>query len=282
MNNEALRAWVGRQEIREDLATAAPLNGMAATLDHQAAQVYALGDIVPPLWHWAYFLPTPRQSQLGTDGHPVKGGFLPPISLPRRMWAGSQIEFLRPVHVGEKISRRSTISDVSFKEGRTGSLAFVKLRHETSNEGGIAIVENQDIVYRNPPKPGEGPATPTIARTDAHWSRKVQPTAPLLFRYSALTFNGHRIHYDRPYAEREEGYSGLVVHGPLIATLLLDLLRSELPAARVVAYDFRAVRPLLDTTTFEVCGRTSVDGAVNLWAMDSEGILATSATARLA
>ena len=255
---------------------------MAATLDHQAAQDYALGDSVPPLWHWTYFLPTPRQSQLGTDGHPVKGGFLPPITLPRRMWAGSQIEFLRPLHVGEEISRRSTISDVSFKEGRTGSLAFVKLRHETSNEGGIAIVENQDIVYRNPPKPGEGPATPTIARIDAQWSRKVQPTAPLLFRYSALTFNGHRIHYDRPYAEREEGYSGLVVHGPLIATLLLDLLRSELPDARVVAYDFRAVRPLLDTTTFEVCGRTSEDGTVSLWAMDSEGFLATSATARLA
>ena len=282
MNNEALRAWIGRQEIREDLATAAPLNGMAATLDHQAAQDFALGDIVPPLWHWTYFLPTPRQSQLGTDGHPVKGGLLPPITLPRRMWAGSQIEFLRPLYVGEKIARRSTISDVSYKEGRTGSLAFVKLRHETSNAGGVAIVENQDIVYRNPPKPGEGPATPTIARTDAQWRRKVQPTAPLLFRYSALTFNGHRIHYDRPYAEREEGYSGLVVHGPLIATLLLDLLRSELPDARVVAYDFRAVRPLLDTTTFEVCGRTSEDGTVSLWAMDSEGFLSTSATARLA
>lgn len=136
---------------------------------------------VPPLWHWTYFLPAPRQSQLGTDGHPVKDGFLPPITLPRRMWAGSQIEFLRPLHVGEAISRRSTISDVSFKEGRTGLLAFVKLGHETSNEGGIAIVGNQDIVFLNPTKPGEGPATPTIARTDAQWSRKVQPTAPLLF-----------------------------------------------------------------------------------------------------
>ena len=157
----------------------------------------------------------------------------------------------------------------------------MKVRHETSNDHGLAVVEQQDIVYRNHPKPAEPAASPTPAPDGAQWTRKIQPTTPLLFRYSALTFNGHRIHYDRPYAEREEGYSGLVVHGPLIATLLLDLLRRELPNARVAEYDFRAVRPLLDTSDFAVCGKVQKDGTVTLWAQDSEGWLATSATARL-
>ncbi len=282
MDIEELRAWIGRQERREDVATAAPLTGLGATLDHDPVHEYGPGDSVPPRWHWTYFLPMPRLSSLDADGHPAKGGFLPPIPLPRRMWAGSRIEFLRPLRVGEKISRLSTISDVSSKEGRTGSLAFVKRRHETSNERGVAIVEEQDIVYRSPLAPGALGPTPTIAPADAQWGRKIKPSAPLLFRYSTLTFNCHRIHYDRPYAEHEEGYGGLVVHGPLIATLLLDLLRSELPDARVVGYDFRAVRPLLDTSAFEVCGRLSGDGTVSLGAKDADGWVATSATARLA
>ena len=280
MEMEEFHSWIGRRENRDDRATAAPLTGMAATLDHDSA-AYDHGDVVPPLWHWTYFLPAPRQSQLGPDGHPLKGGFLPPIPLPRRMWAGSRVEFLRPLCVGDRISRESTIADISFKEGRTGPLAFVKVRHETSNDHGLAVVEQQDIVYRNQPKPAEPAASPTPAPDGAQWTRKIQPTTPLLFRYSALTFNGHRIHYDRPYAEREEGYSGLVVHGPLIATLLLDLLRRELPNARVAEYDFRAVRPLLDTSDFAVCGKVQKDGTVTLWAQDSEGWLATSATARL-
>ena len=281
MNSEQLRGWIGPEEFREGRATAAPLKVMAATLDHSTSRDFACGDTVPSLWHRTHLLRRPRQSQLGKDDRPVNVDLQPRVTLPPRIWAGGLIKCSRLLHVGQKISRRSAISDVSFKEGRTRSSAFVKLHHVTSNDGGIAIVDNQDNVYRNPPKPAPRPATPLISRTDAQWSRTVKPKVPLLFRYSALTFNGHRIPYDRPCAEGQESY-GVVVHGPFIATLLLNLLRSKIPDACLVAHDFHAVHPLLDTTTFEVCRRTPEPGTMSLWAVDAKGFLATGATARIA
>ncbi len=280
MNTDILQNWIGKHELRTAVASAATLDGLAATLDHSTT-AHAAGEEVPPLWHWTYFLPTPRQSELGTDGHPLKGGFLPPIELPRRMWAGSQLEFLRPLKVGSAIQRDSSIADVSAKTGRTGTLVFVKLRHEISDESGLALVEQQDLVYREAAAPGSAMAAPMQAPVNADWRRCVQPTPALLFRYSALTFNTHRIHYDRPYACDQEGYAGLVVHGPLIATLLLDLLRSELPGSRVKRFAFRAVRPLVDIESFEVAGARKPDGTVQLWASDSQGLLATTASAEL-
>ena len=280
MDIDEPRTWIGRSETRTDTATPAPLSGMAATLDSETL-AFEEGDAVPPLWHWTYFLPTPRQSRLGADGHPLKGGFLPPIPLPRRMWAGSQIEFRQPLRVGDKLTRTSTIADVSLKQGRTGPLVFVKVHHEVSNLQGIVVVEHQDIVYRNPPTPADRPK-PMTAPATSNWSRSIRPSTPLLFRYSALTFNSHRIHYDRPYAQSEEGYSGLVVHGPLIATLLLDLVRREMPESRVCEFSFRAVRPLIDSAEFSVCGDLRQDGSLRLWAQAAEGWLATTATARIA
>lgn len=279
MTDDELRHWIGREEIRTDLATAAPLQGLAATLDR--GERYAPGDEVPPLWHWTYFLPSAATSELGTDGHPRRGGFLPPIGLPRRMWAGSRIRFLHPLRVGDAMTRRSTVTDIAAKAGRTGPLYFVKVRHETQVAGVTAIVEEQDIVYRNPPTPADAPP-PAAAPSDAQWQRRIDPSPVLLFRYSALTFNSHRIHFDRPYARHDEGYDGLVVHGPLIATLLLDLVRREQPRARVGEFSFRAVRPLLDTAPFRVCGTPHGDGTVRLWAQDRDGALATTASVRLA
>ena len=283
MNGDELRGWVGREELRDDVATAAPLRGLAAALDHETP--CEAGDDVPPLWHWTYFLPSAPTSQLGVDGHPMKGSFLPPIDLPRRMWAGSRIQFMRPLRVGDAIARRSTVADIVSKAGRTGPLYFVKVRHEVLSSGMPAIVEEQDIVYRNRTPPAESAATAAVAAAAAtvaaKWRRRVDPSPVLLFRYSALTFNSHRIHYDRPYAEREEGYGGLVVHGPLIATLLLDLLRREQPQARVREFSFRAVRPILDSAHFWLCGAPEADGTVHLWAEDSNGAVATSATAGL-
>lgn len=275
-----LKQWIGRSETRQDSASAVSMGAMTATLDREGLD-FADGSLVPPLWHWTCFLPQALQSQLGVDGHPLKGGFLPPIPLPRRMWAGSQIDFVQPLRVGEVLTRKSTLTDITHKEGRTGPLVFVKVFHEVSNAQGLAIVEQQDIVYRTPPLPGDAPK-PTPASTNSRWSRVIRPSPTLLFRYSALTFNSHRIHYDRPYAQDEEGYSGLVVHGPLIATLLLDLLQRELPAARVVSFSFRAVRPLVDTAPFSVCAEPLADGSISLWAQDAEGWLATAATARIA
>jgi 3-methylfumaryl-CoA hydratase len=268
-----LRQWVGKTETRVDDVTAVPIAALAATLDIDAPPPRP-GDRLPPLWHWLYFLPVHRQSELGPDGHPKRGGFLPPVALPRRMWAGGRLEFLRPLHVGERISRTSTIADVQHKEGRSGPLVFVLVRHEISGEGGVALTEEHDIVYRGHAAASEAPTAPV----DADWVRDVHSDDVLLFRYSALTFNGHRIHYDRRYATEVEGYPGLVVHGPLIATLSIDLIRRHLPEASIDRFSFRAVSPIFDTAAFAVCGKPEGEN-VRLWAKTATGALAMTAAA---
>ncbi|MDE2371011.1 MAG: MaoC family dehydratase N-terminal domain-containing protein [Burkholderiales bacterium] len=275
-------AWVGRSETQQDTIGATPVRALTATLDHPAAPVPA-GTPLPPLWHWLYFLPLHRQSEIGADGHAKRGGFLPPVPLPRRMWAGSQFEFRAPVRVGDAVERRSTIADVTVKDGRTGRLVFVKVRHELRCNGPAdpALVEFHDIVYRESQQAGDVAPPPQPAPTDAAWRRQIVPDDVLLFRYSALTFNGHRIHYDRRYVTQVEGYPGLIVHGPLIATLLLDLLRRERPEAEVATFRFKAVRPTFDLHAFHVHGAPQPDGSVRLWAADHEGWLTMDATATL-
>ena len=276
---EHLRSWIGRSTVVEDSATTVPLQALTATLDRDDPP--APGQPIPPLWHWLYFLPLHRQSEIGADGHPTRGGFLPPVPLPRRMWAGSRLEFRAPVLAGQALSRHSRIADVRLKEGRSGPLVFVNVLHEISAEGRLAIVEEHDIVYRELAAPGEPAPAGVPAPSDPQWTRRILPDDVLLFRYSALTFNGHRIHYDRRYVTDVEGYPGLVVHGPLIATLLLDLLRRELPTARVARFSFKAVKPLFDIAPFEVCGRQEDANNVRLWARTPEGHLAMEATAAL-
>lgn len=273
---EELKQWIGRTETLADEVTGAPLRGLAAALD-RSDPAPQRGDPVPPCSHWLYFLPAHRQSDIDTDGHGRRGGFLPPVPLPRRMWAGSRIEFLGPVRVGDAIRKTSRIVDVSSKDGRTGLLVFVKLRHEIATGQSVAILEEQDIVYRDVPQPGEAPPSRS-APTDEQFSREIVPDPVLLFRYSALTFNGHRIHYDRPYTTGEEGYAGLVVHGPLTATLLLDQLRRAHPGVRIRTFEFKAISPLFDTAPFAVCGRLDGDKAT-LWASGPLGQIAMQATA---
>ncbi len=242
------------------------------------------GTPLPPLWHWLYFLPLHRQSEIGPDGHAKRGGFLPPVPLPRRMWAGSQFEFRSPIRVGDRVARTSTIDDVTVKEGRTGKLVFVKVRHEVRGNGASepAIVEFHDIVYREAKQPGDVEPPPQPAQTGAAWQREIVPDDVLLFRYSALTFNGHRIHYDRKYVTEVEGYPGLIVHGPLIATLLMDLVRRSLPEADVATFRFKAVRPTFDLNPFRVNGQLQGDGkTIRLWAEDHGGWLTMDATATL-
>jgi len=277
---EHLRSWIGRSEQRTDTITAAPLAALAAALDRDDPAP-ATGTAVPPLWHWLYFLPIARQSELGPDGHPRRGGFLPPVELPRRMWAGGRLTFERPLRVGEVATRTSRIDDVTAKDARSGPLVFVTVRHTLSTPEGHAISEAHDIVYRGLPAPGSA-ATPPRAPTDETFARTVVPDDVLLFRYSALTFNGHRIHYDRRYVTEVEGYPGLVVHGPLIATLLLDLLGRERPTATVARFDFKAVSPLFDLHPFELCGRPDGERGFALWARNHEGGLAMQATAEVA
>lgn len=285
-----LQSWQGRSETTSDTMTAAPVRALSATLDREDAAPVP-GTEIPPLWHWLYFLPHARQSEIGPDGHPRRGGFLPPVPLPRRMWAGGRLRWDvqgdggNPLRVGQEVQRSSTIQSVRHKAGRSGELLFVQVEHQFSNANGLALTEEHDIVYRPLARPGDPapiPQQPPL-HGQATWSRTIVPDDVLLFRYSALTFNGHRIHYDRRYVTQVEGYPGLIVHGPLIATLLVDLLRRSLPGARLAAFDFKAVRPTFDLHPFSVHGRPREDGkTVALWAQDHEGFLTMQATALLA
>jgi 3-methylfumaryl-CoA hydratase len=279
-----LQDWIGRTESVDDTITATPCAALAATLDHAPERPPA-GFPLPALWHWLYFLPLHRQSDIGPDGHARRGGFMPPVPLPRRMWAGSQFTFHSPVRVGDAVRRVSTIAGVTEKSGRTGALVFVKVRHELFCNGSAApaLTEFHDIVYRDAARPGDAAPAPQAAPAGALWQRTITPDDVLLFRYSALTFNGHRIHYDRRYVTEVEGYPGLVVHGPLIATLLMDLLRRQQPDAVVRSFEFRAVRPTFDLHSFSVNGTPSTDGkSIHLWAQDHEGWLTMDATAVIA
>ena len=282
-----LQDWLGREETIDDVVTATPYAALSATLDWPPPPGGrpAAGTHLPYLWHWLYFLPLHQQSEIGEDGHARRGGFLPPVPLPRRMWAGSQLEFHEPLRVGDSLSRTSTIVGVKEKSGRTGHLVFVKVRHEVRRNGSaaVALTEHHDIVYRASASADDAPSPPMAAPATSAWQRGIVPDDVLLFRYSALTFNGHRIHYDRRYVTQVEGYPGLIVHGPLIATLLMDLLRRQMPDAQVLRFEFKALRPTFDTHPFSVHGEPSADGkSVRLWGRDHEGWLTMDATATLA
>jgi len=282
---EALSDWIGRTETVSDTITAVPYAALCATLDYPARTPQA-GTVLPPLWHWLYFLPLHPASELGEDGHARRGGFLPPVAKPRRMWAGGKLSFHAPLRVGDAVERRSTVLDVQSRKGRSGELVFVAVQHEIFAGHGrdLALVERHDIVYRDPPAAGSAPGgDPQPAPAESAWRETIVPGDVLLFRYSALTFNSHRIHYDRRYVTGAEGYPGLVVHGPLIATLLLELLRKNLPQARVSEFEFRAVRPTFDGQAFSLHGEPEPGGRrVRLWARDHEGWLTMQASAMLA
>ena len=280
---QELSDWIGRSETLHDVIGPTPVLALNATLDREPIEAET-GLPLPPLWHWLYFLPRHRQSEIGADGHARRGGFLPPVPLPRRMWAGGQFDFRSPVRVGDAVTRTSTIEDVTTKAGRTGPLVFVKVRHDIHRNGEPepAIVEHHDIVYREARQPGDAEPPPQAAPAQAPWHRDLVPDDVLLFRYSALTFNGHRIHYDRRYVTEVEGYPGLIVHGPLIATLLMDLLRRHAPEATVANFRFKAVRPTFDGAPLRVNGAPQADGrTVRLWAQDHEGWLTMDAVATL-
>jgi 3-methylfumaryl-CoA hydratase len=274
---EHLKTWVGRTESRAEILSTFPANALAATLDR--AETYAEGDALPPLWHWLHFLPLSKLSEAGPDGHTKRGGFLPPVPLERRMWAGSRLSFHHPLRLGEKAEKRSTILKVDHKAGRTGDLVFVTVAHDYWAGGQLALKEEHDIVYRAVSPPGTPAPPPQPAPEGEAFSRPITPDPVLLFRYSALTFNSHRIHYDAPYVTGVEGYPGLIVHGPLIATLLLDNLRRARPEAKVKTFSFRALSPLFDIASFSVCGRFSSHDEATLWAKNAQNTLCMEATA---
>ncbi len=270
-----LQGWAGKTETLNDLLTAAPVRGLSAMLDRLDA-LPVPGTVLAPLWHWLFFLPQHRQSEIGPDGHAKRGGFLPPVPLPRRMWAGGRLTWQadNPLRVGETVVRSSRIESVTHKAGRTGDLLFVLVNHAYHNPQGLALTEEHDIVYRAAAQAGDPTPAPVAAEPGAAWQREMFADDVLLFRYSALTFNGHRIHYDRQYVTEVEGYPGLIVHGPLIATLLIDLVRCHVGDAFITSFNFKVVRPTFDRHPLRLNAQPSADGqSVRVWAQDHEGWL---------
>ena len=273
--SDAWLDWIGRTETRADVIDAGALARFKATLNMGAEAA-----IVPDGFHWCLGLPDTPTAELGADGHPPLGGFLPPLPFPRRMWAASDVAFLAPLKAGVQISRQSTIEAIEPKSGKSGDMVFVTVAHETTCDGTLAIRETQSIVYRDHPKQ----ATPLPQVTDVpdmgdwDWQETLMPTAPLLFRYSALMFNTHRIHYDAAYATQEELYPALVVHGPLTASLLLKLCADNLGHNNLSRFSYRAKAPLFVDQPVYLCGRKKGD-EITLCAFGGDGRPAVEASA---
>lgn len=273
--------WIGRTETVEQVITDTTLQAMIATLGKENTGDTRMEE-VPPLWHWLYLLEFSPWQRLAVDGHQQKGNFLPPVKLPRRMWAGSEVQFHAPLRVGSTGRRESRIQSVDNKQGRTGELVFVSVSHDIYSADELAISEIQNIVYREAAGKSEPGTTAQAAPATADFTQTVTPDPLLLFRYSALTFNAHRIHYDRPYATETEGYPGLIVHGPLLATLLVELLMAEYPQAELKNFQFRALKPVFDLEPFQVCGnKPNAEGICELWISDSRNELCMQAKAVL-
>jgi 3-methylfumaryl-CoA hydratase len=268
MGEVRLQDWVGRTQEVTDRVQPLAVRAFSATLN--APLPAAEGDELPELWHWLHFLPVVTMAEVGADGHPRRGGFLPPVPLDRRMWAGGRLTFHEPLRVGDAIRQRSEILKVAEKEGRAGRMVFVTVRHETRGPRGLAVAEEQDIVYVAMPE-SWAPPPPVPAPADAAWSERVAVDTVLLFRFSALTFNGHRIHYDLPYATGVEKYPGLVVHGPLQAMLLMGLAKRRRPGHRPARFAFRGVRPLFHFEALHLLGQPGADGGHDLFTANGEG-----------
>lgn len=265
MADAAVSDWIGNQERSDDTLSEALAKRIAVLFDRPSPRE---GQPLPPLWHWAFFQEPVTADQLGRDGHPVLGGFLPPAEGRNRMWAGGRLDFIQPLHVGLAAQRHSTIAAIKEKQGRTGKLLFVTVRHDYIQQGETCIQEEQDIVYREPSPPRLSLDTPL---PEPEWSQPIRPTSTLLFRYSAVTFNGHRIHYDWPYATETEGYPGLVVHGPMIATLMVQAFCNTHPDAVPTHLSYRGLRPLIADSDFQVAGRHESAGRAALWAFNDRG-----------
>ncbi|MDG4596286.1 MAG: MaoC family dehydratase N-terminal domain-containing protein [Candidatus Contendobacter sp.] len=276
MTDVNLQDWVGRKEEIRDRVYPTPARALALTLDYPDFTAKE-GDSLPDLWYWLYFLPLVARAGIGSDGHPKRGGFLPPVTLERRMWASGRLAFHQDLFIGEEIGKISEILKVSEKEGKAGRMVFVTIRHSIHSARGLAVEEEQDIAYLPMPE-AFVPAAPNPIPNDLQWKEAYSVDPILLFRFSALTFNSHRIHYDLQYATQVEKYPGLVMHGPLQALLLLESAKRNNPGRKPANYSFRAMRPLFDFDQASVCGRPRPDGGHELYTANSDGNIAMQAT----
>ncbi len=275
-NSNDWKSWLGKSETNIALIDARQAELMAATFD---MQIPKKGDALPPCWHWAWFNVAKPHSQLGRDGHPKRGGtgLLPPISLPRRMWAGGNIEFLKPILVGTEITKKSTIERIAEKKGNSGALCIVTVLHQLFDGEELCIAEKQNLVFREDPKSDAPKISPPAPPQEPQVTRIISPDPVTMFRYSALTFNGHRIHYDVDYARDVEGYDGLVFHAPLTATLLLGLAK-EIAGKEITTFNYRATSPLFGHEDFTIHGKQDGD-KITVWAQTPNGAQAMIAEA---
>ncbi len=276
MENINLQEWVGKKEEIKDRIYTTPIKALALTLNYKDLKI-AEGDLLPEIWYWLYFLPMVAMTDVGVDGHPKRGGFLPPISLERRMWASSRFKFHQNLIIGEEIRKTSEILKISEKEGKAGRMVFVTVKHLIQSARGVAVEEEQDIVYLPMPKSFVQPE-PNPIPVDLQWKEQYPIDPVLLFRFSALTFNGHKIHYDWRYTTEVEKYPGLVVHGPLQALLLFESAKKNNPVKKPVSYSFRAVRPIFEFDKLTVCGRSNPDGSHDLFTANTDGNIGMQAT----
>ena len=279
-----LRSHIGRSQTATDVIHAGPANSLRLAFGRSEPELRD-GDVLPPAWLALYFLPRVASDALRPDGSPRDTGVVPALALPRRMFAGERVRFHAPVRIGESLRRETRLADISMKQGGTGTLVFATVASRVFGPNGLIVEEERRTVFREEVKPGERNQAPRRdpAPSDTPWRRTVTPDPVLLFRFSALTFNSHRIHYDRTWAMEVEGYPGLVVHGPLTTTLLIDFARDQNPGKRIASYATQARAPLFDTSPFELRGRPATSGrGCELWAVTPEGAIAMSAEVELA
>mgnify|MGYP001611567725 FL=1 len=278
---ENLKSYIGRSETAADVVTGSAMVKIAATLglDNPAS---AKGDPIPPGWYGAFFPPSHRPSQMRADGQAAGHGFLPPVPLPRRRLGGVRMSFYEPLRIGDEITRVSEIADISVDEDASGSMVLLVERNSISNSRGLAVVEERDVIWLSEGRAAAKSAPAPAAPAEAAWRRVVEPNPVLLFRFSAIRFNSHRIHYDRDYVTKVEGLPGLAVQGTLVSQLLIEMCRSELPARKMTYFGYQAVRQLYDTGPFTIAGAPGVGGEAALWAVAADGTLAMTATAKFA
>jgi 3-methylfumaryl-CoA hydratase len=283
-NLDELKTHIGRKQTASDVLQPGPANLLRLALGRPEPELRA-GDALPPAWLALYFLPRYRPDELRPDGSPRDAGVVPPMPFPRRMFAGERVRFHRPLRLGDTVRRETELADISVKSGGTGTLVFATVVNRVFGPDGLALEDERRTVFREEVKAGERNQAPRRepAPADVPWRQRVTTDPVLLFRFSALTFNSHRIHYDRRWAMETEGYPGLVVHGPLTTTLLIDFARDSNPGRSLRSYATQARAPLFDTAAFELRGRPTADGrGCELWAVTAEGTVAMSAEVELA
>ena len=270
-----LRSWIGKLDSSEDEVSIAPITALSATLGRKQNKI-TKGAALPHLWHWLFFLSKDPPATLSQDGSSVGSKLYPPIPLTTSMWVGGRVQFHQPIFIGKSISRLSEVVDVSQKEGRSGPLIFLLIRHHISEGDNVLVTEEQDIAYQKINYRDTIKKKP--APVEQVWIEKIIPNEVLLFRYAALTFNSQRVHYDRGYAKDNFGYADLPVQASLVAILLVNLLETHYPKQRIVAFSFRALMPLFIKEPFYICGQPEPNGrTIHLWAKNSAGFLAVDA-----